>query len=206
MRREDSRRWTSSVTDLAYDVEWRPGPDDADNGDVEPDDAPPGEFALTDYVSNRQPDRFNNPVPEFGETRSLATSPDGRHAYVDTENEGILVFERIGAGAAETGLGDSAYIRLESLSVSPGRVTFGPVSTAGCIGLENAVVEDTHYAVVSSKWQTRASSDAEWSEVEGTRTTGQLCAYAPSSAGEYRLAAEIRIDGELGRYSSNTIQ
>ncbi len=193
-------------TDLAYDVEWRPGPDEAETGEEGPGEIQPGEVALTDYVSIRQPDRFNNPVPEFGETRSLATSPDGRHAYVDTEDEGILVFERVGAGAAETGLGDSAYIRLEPLTVSPGTVTFGPVSTAGCLGLEDAVIDGTHYAVVNSGWQTRASSDAEWSDVEGTRTTGQLCAYTPSSAGEYRLAAEIRIDGELGRVSSNTIQ
>ena len=193
-------------TDLAYGVEWRPGPDEAENGEDGPGEVQPGEVALTDYVSIRQPDRFNNPVPEFGETRSLATSPDGRHAYVDTEDEGIVVFARIGAGAAGTGLEDGAYIRLELLSVSPGRVTFGPVSTAGCIGLEDAVIDGTHYAVVNSGWQTRASPDAEWAGVEGTRTTGQLCAYAPPATGEYRLAAEIRIDGELGRYSSNAIQ
>ena len=204
------RRGTPAVdvfcTDLAYDVEWRPGPDEVDNGDVGLDETPPGEVALTDHVSNRQPDRFNNPVPEFGQARSLAASPDGRHVYVDTEDEGILVFERVGAGADEIELEDGVYERLELLSVSPGKVTFGPISTAGCIGLEDAVMEGTHYAVVNSGWQTRASSDGEWSDVEGTRTTGQLCAYAPSSAGEYRLAAEIRIDGELGRYSSNTIQ
>ena len=192
-------------TDLAYDVEWRPGPDDAENGDVALDEAAPGEVVLTDYVSVRQPDRFNNPVPEFGETRSLATSSDGRHAYVDTADEGIVIFARVGAGAGETGLEDGAYTRLEMLSVSVGRVTFGPISTAGCIGLEDAVVEGAHYPVVSSKWQTRASSDADWAGVEGTGTTGQLCAYAPSGEGEHRLVAEIRIDGELGRYASNTI-
>ena len=86
-------------TDLAYDVEWRPGPDDAENGEEGIDEVPPGEVVLTDYVSIRQPDRFNNPVPEFGESRSLAASPDGRHAYVDTADEGIVIFERVGAGA-----------------------------------------------------------------------------------------------------------
>ena len=93
-------------TDLAYDVEWRPGPDDAENGEEGLDEVPPGEVVLTDYVSIRQPDRFNNPVPEFGESRSLATSPDGRHAYVDTADEGILIFERVGAG--EIGMEDGA--------------------------------------------------------------------------------------------------
>ena len=196
-------------TDLAYDVEWRPGPDEAENGEEGPGEVQLGEVALTDYVSIRQPDRFNNPVPEFGQARSLAASPDGRHVYVDTEDEGILVFERVGAGADEIGLEDGAYTRLELLAVSPGKVTFGPISTAGCIGLEGAVIEGTHYAVVSSKWQTRAVSDAEWSDVEGTRTTGQVCAYLanrPSTPGEYRLVAEIRIDGELGRFKSNILE
>ncbi len=191
-------------TDLAYDVEWRPGTDEAENGEGGPDGVQSGEVALTDYVSIRQPDRFNNPVPEFGETRSLATSPDGRHAYVDTADEGIVVFERVGAD--EVGLEDGSYTRLELLSVSPGQVTFGPISTSGCIGLEDAVIDGAHYAVVNSGWQTRASSDAEWADVEGTQSTGQLCAYTPSAPGEFRLAAEIRIDGELGRYASNEIR
>ena len=165
----------------------------------------PATSVLTDYVSVRQPDRFNNPLPEFGETRSLAASPDGRHAYVDTSDEGILIFERVGAGADETGLEDGAYTRLDMLSVSSGSVTFGPVSTAGCIGLEDAVIDGVHYSVAGSKWQTRASSDAEWADVEGTGTNGRLCAYAPPAGGEHRLAAEIRIDGEPGRYASNSI-
>ncbi|MCY3774489.1 MAG: S8 family serine peptidase, partial [Candidatus Aminicenantes bacterium] len=95
-------------TGLAYDVEWRPGPGDAENGEEGIDEVPPGEVVLTDYVSIRQPDRFNNPVPEFGESRSLAASPDGRHAYVDTADEGIVIFERVGAGAGEAGSEDGA--------------------------------------------------------------------------------------------------
>ncbi len=192
-------------TDLAYDVEWRPGADDAGIVDEVLDEALPGEVVLTDYVSVRQPDRFNNPVPEFGETRSLAASPDGRHAYVDTADEGIVIFERVGAGAGKTGLEGGAYTRLEMLSVSAGRVTFGPISTAGCIGLEDAVVEGAHYSVAGSGWQTRASSEADWADVESTRTTGQLCAGTPPAGGEHRLVVEIRIDGELGRYASNAI-
>ena len=190
-------------TDLAFGVEWRPAPDETENGEAGPGEAPPGEVALTDHVSNTQPDRFNNPVPEFGLARSLAASPDGRHAYVDTEFEGIMIFERVGAGGIELEAG--AYTRLESLTVSPGRVAFGPISTTGCIGLEDAVIEGAHYAVVSSKWQNRTAPAAEWTDVEGTQTTGRLCAFTPSGPGDHRLAAEIRIDGELGRYSSNTI-
>ena len=59
----------------------------------------PGELAATDHVAPWQPDRFNNHVPEFGHTQNLVASPDGRHAYLSTEDEGILVFERVGVGA-----------------------------------------------------------------------------------------------------------
>ena len=130
-------------------------------------------------------------------------SPDGRHAYLSTEDEGLLVFERVGVGAADR---NDSYAPLGILSVSPGKVTFGPISAGGCIGLEDVFIDDIHYAVVNSKWQTRASSDAEWTDIRGTETTGEVCAYSPSYAGDYRLVVEIRIDGELGRYSSNTIR
>ena len=49
----------------------------------------------TDYVANWQADRFNNYIPEFW-SEALATSPDGRHAYVVSEGD-ILIFERIGS-------------------------------------------------------------------------------------------------------------
>ena len=48
----------------------------------------------TDYVANWQADRFNNYIPEF-KSQALATSPDGRHAYVYSEGD-ILIFERVG--------------------------------------------------------------------------------------------------------------
>ena len=54
----------------------------------------PARLAATDYVANWQADRFNNYIPEF-KSQALATSPDGRHAYVYSEGD-ILIFERIG--------------------------------------------------------------------------------------------------------------
>ena len=173
-----------------FGIRWRPEP---------------GELGLTDHVSSWQPDRFNNPLPEFGAARSLAASPDGRHAYVDTENEGILVFERVGIGSGgEVEWDDGNYARLELLSVSPGEVTFGGISTAGCIEAADIVIEEVHYSVFQSKWQARATSDAEWTDVEGTGTDWRFCAYTPSDPGEYRLVAKIRIDGEPDVYSSDT--
>ena len=178
-------------TNMAFGVRWQPET---------------VYLAATDHVAPWQPDRFNNPVAEFGHTRNFVASPDGRHAYLSTEDEGLLVFERVGVGAADIGSRNDAYAPLGILSVSPGKVTFGPISAGGCIGLEDVFIDDIHYAVVNSKWQTRASSDAEWTDIRGTETTGEVCAYSPSYAGDYRLVVEIRIDGELGRYSSNTIR
>ena len=53
-----------------------------------------GKLAVTDVVE--RVDRFNNPVPHFESPRGLALSPDGKHAYLATENGGILFFERVG--------------------------------------------------------------------------------------------------------------
>ena len=167
---------------MAFGVRWRPET---------------GERAATDYVAPWQPDRFNNHVPTFGHTRNLIASPDGKHAYLSTEDKGLLVFERVGVGADE-------YTPLKMLSVSHGKVSFGHIATdgGGCIGLEDVVVAETHYSVVSSKWQTRANSDAEWTDVEGTETNGEVCSYTPSSPAHARLVAEIAIDGETGKYAS----
>ena len=171
-------------TDRTFGLQWR---------------SEPGELRLTDQVSPRQPDRFNNPLVEFGHARSLAASPDGRHAYVGAENDGILVFERVGVGADQ--VVDGAAL----LAASPGKVAFGPLATTGCTEVGEILLEDVQYSVVHSKWQTRATPEAEWSDVEGTETTGRVCAYTPSRPGEYRLVAKIRIDGEPGLYSSNVL-
>ena len=51
----------------------------------------------------------------------------------------------------------------------------------------------------------RPVQTAEWIDIEGTETMGQLCAYAPSAPGEFRLVAEITIDGKTGQYASNIL-
>ena len=169
--------------DLAFGVQWQPEA---------------GSLAPTDFVAAWQPDRFNNPIPRFGHTRHFVASPDGRHAYLNTEEAGLRIFERVGVGA-------DRFVRLEGLSVSPGQVTFGPVSSGGCIAVENVLVDGTHFAVLHSKWQTRAGPKAEWNDIEGTETMGELCAYTPSAAGEFRLVAEIAINGKTGQYASNIL-
>ena len=169
--------------DSAFGVQWRPEA---------------GGLAPTDFVAPWQPDRFQNPVPRFGHTRHFVASPDGRHAYLSTEEAGLLIFERVGVGA-------DRFVPLEGLSVSPGRVSFGPVSSQGCIAVENVIVDGVHFAVLHSKWQTRAGPNAEWNDVEGTEAIGELCAHTPSTPGEFRLVAEITIDGKTGQYASNVL-
>ncbi len=169
--------------DSAFGVRWRPET---------------GGLAPTDFVAPWQPDRFQNPVPRFGHTRHFVASPDGRHVYLSTEEAGLLIFERVGVGA-------DRFVPLEGLSVSPGRVSFGPVSSQGCIAVENVIVDGVHFAVLHSKWQTRAGPNAEWSDVEGTERMGELCAYTPSTPGEFRLVAEIAIDGRTGQVASNVL-
>ena len=169
--------------DSAFGVQWQPEA---------------AALTPTDFVAAWQPDRFHNPIPQFGHTRHFVASSDGRHAYLSTEEAGLLIFERVGVGA-------DRFVRLEGLSVSPGQVSFGPVSSGGCIAVENVSVDGTHYAVLHSKWQTRAGPDAQWNDIEGTETTGQLCAHTPSAPGEFRLVAEIAIDGRAGQYASNIL-
>ena len=101
---------------------------------------------------------------------------------------------------------DSDYQPLPGLTItSDGRVRFGFI-TARCIGLSgtiNGVRYQTHW----SQWQRRTSASA-WTMVSGTQTTGQLCGYDLSGkpAGEYRLVAEITINGVRGKYrSTNTL-
>ena len=171
-------------TDMAFGVEWRPES---------------GFLAATDHVASWQADRFHNPVLEFGHTRNLAASPDGRHAYLDTEYEGLVIFERVGAGA-------DPYGSQGLFSIAPVEVNSGPVSSDGFIGVEDVVFDKVHDVVVSSRWQRRAAPNGEWSDLPETETAGELCAHTPTQSGEYRLVADIRIDGRRGRYSSNTIR
>ena len=175
----------------AFSVEWRP---DAN------------ELAATDYVAASQPDRFNNPVPEFGDATAMAASPDGRHVYLATENDGILIFERVGNAVADADAAeDDGHVQLDVLSVSSGSVSFGPLSSGGCIGLVDTTLDGVTYSIGGSRWQTREAAGGDWADVGGTATTGEICAYTPSAPGEYRLVAEITIDGETGRYMSNTL-
>ena len=95
------------------------------------------------------------------------------------------------------------YTPLEGLRVSDGRVQFSFFSAGQCIVLSNSSINGVVYTTHTSKWQRKAGSS--WVDIPGTEREG-LCSYSPTSPGEYRLVAEISIDGERGHYSSeNTL-
>ncbi len=69
--------------------------------------------------------------------------------------------------------------------------------------ISNSSINNVRYTTHKSKWQRKAGTS--WVDVAGTERDG-LCAYSPTSAGEYRLVAEITINGVRDKYASeNTL-
>ena len=104
---------------------------------------------------------------------------------------------------------EDVYVRLESLTVGPGWVQYFRFQNGGgCIDLTGSTVlhNGVPYILISSKWQTRASSSDAWADIPGrSESSGRLCSYDPVDPGEYRLVAEISIAGQVGKYSSNLL-
>ena len=99
-----------------------------------------------------------------------------------------------------------SYMPLEGLRVSAGRVQFLVFSHGECIRINNTNISGVTYFVHASHWQRRADASSAWEDVSGTVEQGALCAHNPTSAGEYRLVADMTIGGMRGSYSSeNTI-
>ncbi len=97
------------------------------------------------------------------------------------------------------------YMPLTGLQVSPGMIQYGLFSFAECLNLDNQNIGGVTYTTHNSKWQRRDSSTDPWADIPDTEQAG-VCPYSPDSPGEYRLVAEITIDGAKGKYSSeNTI-
>ena len=131
-----------------------------------------------------------------------------------SETSGTAAYECDDGSAGESGWrlveipespsGD-AYVRLDDLMVSPGRVQFFFFSAGRCIAISNTTINGVTYDIESSKWQMRADSSGAWADVPDTEEEGRLCSLDPSERGEYRLVAEIAIDGETGMYASNVM-
>ena len=131
----------------------------------------------------------------------------------DTENNcssAVRVTVSGGTDPPEPG----AYQPLAGLRVLQGgsvQYTAGGVfQSAGpgqCIQLSGGSINGVTYTSHSSKWQRRDGYGSPWQDVPGTERQGGLCGYNPTTAGEYRLVADMTIGGRRGNYSSeNTIR
>ena len=189
------------VMDLVCDhggfvVEYDPGSNDAYVTDK-----------LVDTRWNWIPDRFGRSVPRgyrLWNGYGVSASPDGRHIYASTQENGVLIFERYGNIVID--LVDSSNLpmrRLDLLQIGDGKVQFGQESvTDGCLGSNSWTIDGVTYTVESSKWQEREEG-SEWTAVDGTSVTSQLCTHVPKENREYRVVATMEIDGSTDEYSSN---
>ena len=153
---------------------------------------------LTDAIALGQ-DRFRNPVPLFGVPNGLAVSPDDRHVYISTDMHGILAFERIGQGIEPR----DPHSRLDLIEIASGSITFGATEGSDCIDVSDLVIDDVSYTVRESKWQWRLNSDWSWADLPDTVVSDQICPYTPDQPGQYRLVAEMVINGETKWHASN---
>lgn len=156
----------------------------------------------------RVDDRFGRRVPSYSLTasKSVTASPDGRHLYASTTNHGVLIFERFGNPVIEQSEEEDAAIetkRLDLLRASPNRIQFGDESANdGCLSSSSWTIDGVTYRVASSRWQER-SMNSEWQDIDDTLTYLQLCSYDPGEENEYRMVAQLAVEGVLVNYSSN---
>lgn len=161
------------------------------------------------YNSNRTgiPDRFGRTVPRLytlWRGDGVSASPDGRHIYASTQENGVLIFERY--GNSDIDLQDASnmpILRLDLLQIGDGVVQFGDDAISeGCFEFNSWTIDDTTYTVVSSMWQRREQGSG-WTDIEATNVTSELCVHEPEENYEWRIVADIEIDGDTNKYSSN---
>ena len=168
-----------------------------------------GDGSLTYSLSPAVPGLIFNATADVREltgTPSTAGTYDMAYRVRDTDGDIDSLTFTITVEAAGDGEEPDDYTPLAGLRVEPGRVQYGIFGTVGCLRLNNTVFSGVTITVHSTKWQRRDGADSPWEDVPGTEQEGGLCAYNPTTAGEYRLVGEVTIDGVRGRYSSeNTI-
>lgn len=97
------------------------------------------------------------------------------------------------------------YPLIPSFVAGEESVSFGGLSGA-CVSSEEPIQVDlATYEIHSSKWQRRDDEDAAWEDVADTSATGEICAYSPATAGQYRAVAEVSRNGVRGTYVSSNL-
>ena len=101
---------------------------------------------------------------------------------------------------------DKIYIALSGLTVDVNKVDFFNLSAQGsCLVVDpEQWYGAAQYLIHNSRWQTQDGTG--WITIPGTeRNDNQLCAYAPSESGLYRLVGEATAMGSKVRFSSNVL-
>jgi len=91
---------------------------------------------------------------------------------------------------------DSGYTPFPLFFVANGVIVVGGSQVGVCLPpIVNLPIPDGSVLTVhASKWQWRSDSTAEWSDVPGSeKTNGQICPYATTDAGDYRLVYEMSL-------------
>ena len=136
---------------------------------------------------------------------TFAATTSGSATFTCSDGASGSTGWRIAETPPQPPTGTDPYERLDTLEVSPGRVQFSFFSAGRCISISNTTINGVTYTIESSKWQRRADANSAWADVADTEESGQICSLNPSESGEYRLVAEITIDGSTGMYASNTM-
>ena len=115
-----------------------------------------------------------------------------------------------GADSGSSGEDDNevvepVYERFPPIEVGIGTITLALQTTTGCEPVNELNLLGTVYTVLRSVWQRRADESDDWSDIDGTERTLELCAYSPTESGQYRLIADVEENGELKHYASNIL-
>ena len=138
-------------------------------------------------------------VPDSGAAEVPADSGDSADSG-DNGDSGDSGSSDDAAGAAEP-----VYERFVPIEVASGRITLGLESTTACVAVNELNLLGITYTVLRSAWQYRATESEDWSTIDETETELELCAYAPTQSGQYRLIGDVEVNGVLNHYASNVL-
>ncbi|MDE2751919.1 MAG: carboxypeptidase regulatory-like domain-containing protein, partial [Gemmatimonadota bacterium] len=97
------------------------------------------------------------------------------------------------------------YRVLSGLTITnSGAIRWGNLTNTGCLGATRITIGGSTYDVHWTEWQ-RKTSSSSWTQVSGTRKTGEICGYNlnNAAAGTYRFAGEFTpAGGTRAKYKS----
>ena len=120
----------------------------------------------------------------------------------DGDSARLSFVVEVNPASTATGTAD-AYQPLEGWTVSSGIIRLGFFSISGCLAVNNITLNGVSYTVHSSKWQRRDDESSPWNDIPGSDYEGGFCSRTLSAAGQYRVVAEITIDGARGMYATS---